>query len=454
MCRQPFFPSERVEYSQASCRYGAIATVLILSWICTTAAGAAQGSLQDAYKNAEQLAATPAGVEQAMAGYQAVIETHLANEALFDSALRQLARGYLDSGRGEEGIRFFANLGPKMLDAKRGNTFRDIMTQFSQKYPEQVRAAWDQMTASSRRDTSSSRRETRPAVAAPVQELSAAILQRSDADLRDKALARLQALLAAESPEGGQKQGLATLGSVLSAKFDRKPFRDLVLPLLQSKDPDIRALALRCLPGLDAGSSDLALVLPLSADPSPKVRMEVAPALITIGQGKEQEKIIPALTTLLRDPERSIVERTLRSLWGQYSSPEFDDLLIQLTKDRDYHHWVIYHALSTMRSKSPAVCRRLIEELSDPDWNNSGRAAWGLTYGVTDEAKSLVEEGLLKALPQETNDYTRENELRALRLVATEKSRPYLKSVVDSSLETDKFKQLARDVLAGLERKP
>jgi hypothetical protein len=448
MSEQAFLRCEGVERCEVSRRCGAIAAILLLSWTCTTAAGAvAPGSLQDAYKNAEQLAATPAGVEQAVAGYQAVIETHLANEAVFDSALRQLARYYLDSGRGEEGIRFFMNLGQKMYGAKKIDAFRDIMNQFKLKYPDQMQKVAGQMT-------SSSDRQVRAADAVPAKELSTAILQRSDADLRDKALARLQAMLAAESPEAGKKQALATLGSVLTAKFDHKPFRELVLPLLQSKDADIRALALRCLPALEATTGDLALVLPLSADPSPKVRIEVASALISIGQGKEQEKVIPALTTLLRDPERSIVERTLRSLWGQYSSPEFDDLLIQLTGDREYHHWVIYHALSTMRSKSPVVCRRLLEELSDPDWNNSGRAAWGLTYGVTEGAKPLVEEGLLKALPQETNDYTRENELRALRAVATEKSRPYLQSVVDSSLETDKFKQLARDVLAGLEHRP
>lgn len=183
--------------------------------------------------------------------------------------------------------------------------------------------------------------------------------------------------------------------------------------------------------------------------------MEVGTALISIGQGKEKEKVIPALTILLRDQDRNIVERTLRSMWGQYSSPEFDELLIEVAKrDRECRGWVIYHALSTMRSKSVAVCRRLVEELSEPDWNNSGRAAWGLTYGVTEDAKSLVEEGLLKALPEETHDYTRENELRALHGVGTEKSRLYLQSVIDSPLETDKFKQLAREVLASLDRRP
>jgi hypothetical protein len=106
-----------------------------------------------------------------------------------------------------------------------------------------------------------------------------------------------------------------------------------------------------------------------------------------------------------------------------------------------------------MKTKSPEVCRRLIEELDEPDWNDSGRAAWGLTYGVTEEAKSLVEKGLLKALPEETNPYTRKQEFRALRRVATEKSRPYLKSVIASDMETKEHKGLAREILAELDRK-
>jgi hypothetical protein len=447
MSHELLLARERVERLQAVRRCGVLAAVLILAWAGGVVASATPGSLQEMSRKADELAATPAGRDQAIAPYQALIETHLANEALFDAALRQLARCYLEAGRGEEGIRFFASLGPKMFDPKKGSTFRDIMREFSLKYPEQAKAAWDQMMPSSRR-------ETRATETVPVRDLSAAILQRNDADQREKALARLRTMLAAESPDDNRKQGLATLYSAMTAKFDRRPFRDLVVPLLQAKDPDLRVLALRCLPGLDAASGDLALVLPLVADPAVEVREEVGPALILIGQGKESEKVIPALTTLLRDPERSIVQRTLRSMWGQYSSPEFDELLIQLTKDREHHGPAIYNALSTMRRKSPAVCRRLVEELSDPDWNNSGRAAWGLTYGVTEEAKPLVEEGLLKALPQETNDYTREHELQALREVGTAKSRPYLQSVIDSPLETDRFKQLAREVLAGLDRKP
>ena len=140
-------------------------------------------------------------------------------------------------------------------------------------------------------------------------------------------------------------------------------------------------------------------------------------------------------------------------MWGQYTSPEFDALLIELSRDPRHRGHVIYHCLSTMKTKSPAVCRRLIEELDEPDWNDSGRAAWGLTYGVVEQANSLVEEGLLKALPEETNPYTRKQEFRALRRVATEKARPYLRSVVDSDMETEEFKQQARQILADLDGK-
>jgi len=395
------------------------------------------------YEQASEIAAKPGEIDQAMAAYRAVIEAHLANETVFDSALRQLARQYMDSGKVEEGIQFFLNLGERMYGQQKPNTLREVLGQFRLKYPEQTEEATAQLR-------SSSSRQVEAAPAAPARELSKAILQREDAQLRDKGLEKLRAMLATQSSDDEKKQGLATLASVLTAKFDRKGFHDLVLPLLASQAPEIRATALRCLPGLEPSVADLDLVLPMAKDDSPKVRREVGPVLIQVGKGQEQAKVIPALMQLLQDEERAVVEWTIRTMWGQYASPEFDELLIRLSRDPQLHHNVIYFCLSTMQNKSPAVCRRLVEELADPDWNNSGRAAWGLTYGVPEEARSLVEDGLLKALPQETNEQTRKEEFRALRMVATDKSRGYLQSVIDSPQETDDSKQQAREILAEL----
>jgi beta-lactamase regulating signal transducer with metallopeptidase domain/HEAT repeat protein len=282
------------------------------------------------------------------------------------------------------------------------------------------------------------------------EDLAANIVQRKDPALREKSLVSLREMLAPESSIGQQQQGLTALLGSLTAKFDREPFRAPVVALLESDDAHCRALALRCLPSLEATHADLALLLPMVKDVSSEVRENVGVTLKFIDKGEHGEQVIPALMELLNDADSQVVVRTLRGMWGEYTSPEFDALLIELSHDERYRGYTIYHALSTMQSKSVAVCERLIEELDNPDWNDSGRAAWGLGYGVVKEAYSLVEEGLLTALPEEMNNYTRREEFEALSVVATEKSRPYLQSVVDSELETEEFKKQAKAILEHL----
>ncbi|UCD52046.1 MAG: HEAT repeat domain-containing protein [Phycisphaerales bacterium] len=442
--------SERVFYRRRdflglrSVGMGAIVFVLVLVGSVLASTGTESGTLQDLYEQARQLAQTPEGRAEAMAQYHRIIEIHRANARTYEAALRQLAKGYGEAEQVEEGTRFFIGLAQETWNVQRSDPLREILNQLRLKYPEQV----DQVIA----EMQSSRSRTRSVPPVAAQDLAQAILQRDDPLLREKGLERLAAMLAESASDADKQKGLATLRSALTAKFDRAPFRDLVLPLLASDDAQVRALALQCLPGLEATADDLPVLIPLAQDASAQVRERVGGALIQLGKGERGEIVIPALMQLLKDEESKVVEQTIRSMWGQYAAPDFDALLIELSYEQKYHHNVIYFCLSTMRSKSPAVCRRLVEVLAEPDWNDSGRAAWGLTYGVTEEAKALVEEGLLKALPEETHDYTRQNELRALARVATEKSRPYLTSVVESDMETDETRDAARRILAALDR--
>ncbi|MBN1589741.1 MAG: right-handed parallel beta-helix repeat-containing protein [Pirellulales bacterium] len=287
----------------------------------------------------------------------------------------------------------------------------------------------------------------------PRENLAEKIRQRMDPALRQRSLEKLQTLLSADASTQDHLSGLTALFEAITTKFERAPFRALVLPLLESENAQVRMMALHCLPRLNAKPEDLAKVVPLVDDPSPEVRSVAGSALVSIGQGKHKEQVLPALMKVLQDSDSEVVTKVIRSTWGQYSSPEFDKLLIKLSHDDRYRGITLYHCLSTMQSKSVPVCRRLIEELDNLDPNDSGRAAWGLTYGVVDEAKPIVEEALLKALPEETDDYTRGNEFTALRRVVSEKSRAYLKSVIDSNLETDEYKKTAREILNDLDRK-
>ncbi len=430
--------------------------LIVLFVLCARAVGAESGkkSLREIHDQAEELAQTPGGADSAIAKYRSVLEIHRENEKLFQSALRKLGKHYRESDRAEEGARLLLDLAYDLQtqSTSTGKVLRDILHEYSLTH----RALLEKIVAekgfgSGPKPKSTSTPKAKPI--SPSKEIADAILQRKDKALREKSLARLREMLSAESSDADKGAALATLRMSLTAKFDRAPLRVSVLPLLKSEVAEIRALALQCLPGLEATAADLDHVIPLAEDPSIEVRRNAGGAMIQLGKGEKGDKVIPALTKLLEDEEYKVIERTLRSMWGQYSSPQFDALLIKLSRDQRHRGHVIYNCLSTMRRKSPAVCSRLIEELDERDWNDSGRAAWGLTYGVSEEAKSLVEEGLLKALPEETNSYTRGNEFKALRRVATEKSRPYLQTVVDSEMETDERKEQARTILADLDRK-
>ena len=418
--------------------------LVVLVWTSATSAQDTRQPLQEAYDDARELAQVPEELEGAIAKYRSVIEMHLANEKLYQSALRELARSYEDSGLTEQGIRFFITLAYQTERTRRPNTLREILGGFQLKHPELVRKIAADMPGSSGG-------KPKATAVAPMEDLVTAIVQRKDLGLREKSLERLREMLSPESPSGRKRSALDTLRRSLTARFDRDPFRPLVLPLLKSEDAQIRKLALQCLPALNATSLDLGLVVPMARDVSSDVRMHVGSALIALGQGDHPEQVVPALTELLNDSDPKVVDRTIHSMCGLYSSPEFDELLISLSRHPQYHHNAIYFCLSTMRSKSVPVCRRLIEELDDPDWNNSGRAAWGLTYGVVKDARTLVEDGLLRALPEEMNENTRTQEFLALRGVATENSRQYLSSVVASEMETEKFKELARTILKDLD---
>lgn len=433
-------------------RYSVVSLVLFLVFTAAASAGSENKSLKQICEEADWLAQTPEGVEDAMTKYHSVIEIHRANEKVFVAAIHGLLEYYDEPDRVEDGARFLLALGQDLQNPENMKALQKEFSGFALKHRDVMDRVAEEMGVTARQKRQAKAKEEAERIV-PSRALIDAIQQRKDKSLREKSLAKLREMLSPESSNRDKGTALATLRSALTAKFDRQPFRPLVVPLLKSEDAGIRMRALQCLPALKATVQDLELIVPLAEDRSPQVRMEVGGALIHIGNGQEKEKVIPALMKLLKDEEYKVIERTLRSMWGQYSSPEFDALLIELSRDPRHRGHVIYHCLSTMQTKSPEVCRRLIEELDEPDWNDSGRAAWGLTYGVTEEAKSLVEDGLLKALPEETNSYTRKQEFQALRRVATEKSLPYLMSVIDSDMETEEHKELARQILADLNRK-
>lgn len=402
-------------------------------------------SLKDLHREAQELAKDPATLAQAREKLKAIIAIHRENAEVYEQVIVELFQQYAEDDQGDESARLALETAEFESSRFQRKSIARSLEAAKRKFPEE----FAKLAASSKKG-SPQRQILDPG--SVDSGLAQNILQRDDKDLREKALAQLRQDLA---PGGDVREyvvALHNLYGALPAKFDRRPFRPLVLPLLQSDEAEVRGWALRVLPGLSENPEDLAAIVPLVSDPDPSVRGSVARALIGIGKGKAVDLVAPALLKLLRDADQKVVRESIRSMWGEYHTPELNEELIKLSNDPQHHQIAIYHGLSTQREKSVVVCQRLIEELSDPDWNNSGRAAWGLTYGVVPEAAPLVEEGLLEALPEETNSYTRGQELRALSTVATKKSRPFLEKAADSELETGEIRAQAKAILDKIPR--
>ncbi|MEM7391214.1 MAG: HEAT repeat domain-containing protein [Verrucomicrobiota bacterium] len=384
-----------------------------------------------------------AAADKTIEDYQAFMEQHVKDRARFVESLNRMADLYEAEGRDEDAIRYMIELIGRVDKNRLLPAMQKRFDQYRLEKPEAMEKVYREIHGDD-----SPQRKTPQLVSD--QTLVDGILQRDDRKLREACLKKVREMLVPETDDEIKRSALVTLGKSFTAKFDRQPFRPLILPLLKSEDEVVRTLAASSLAGLNPVKEDLKRVVGLVEDASPMVREQMGNVIIHLGRGEQAELAIPALSTLLRDSDTKVVVKTLRAMWGQYASPEFDALLIELSNDPRYHGYTMYHALSTMKTKSVAVCRRLVQELDHPDWNNSGRAAWGLTYGVSPDAAAVVEEGLLKAIPEETNDYTRTQAFKALARVASEKSRAYLEAVVASETETEKFRDMARDVLAGL----
>ena len=102
-------------------------------------------------------------------------------------------------------------------------------------------------------------------------------------------------------------------------------------------------------------------------------------------------------------------------------SPELEARLIELSSQRETRHDAIYFGLSTLQEKSEAVVDALVDALSDPDSNNSGRALWGLGHGVSAAGRPKAADAFLALFESRGSARTRNECLRSLRTYGSEK---------------------------------
>jgi HEAT repeat protein len=111
-------------------------------------------------------------------------------------------------------------------------------------------------------------------------------------------------------------------------------------------------------------------------------------------EGRSEEIALEALEGYEMRGDNS----SIAGLWGNRVGPRLEARVLELASNDNHEvrHGAIYFGLSTFADKSPAVVEALIETLTDPDFNNSGRALWGLGHGVPPASHARVVDALVE----------------------------------------------------------
>ncbi|MCA9037751.1 MAG: thioredoxin family protein, partial [Planctomycetaceae bacterium] len=246
---------------------------------------------------------------------------------------------------------------------------------------------------------------------------------------RGAALAEVEAALLADDVAQNitAAQALAQTGDV---KFEKAKYRERLLELCQSSNPDLVTLALYALYNTDRRPEDLALAQDVLSKPeAARPGHSISHLLMMFGDGTISGKSEDIVLDLLKSSDRSIRREALRGLWGAKTSDQLMTQVIELVDTPESHHDAIYFALATSPDKNEPVVDKLIEVLSDPDWNNWDRALWGLGYGVREAQQQKVAEAMLQMYENRSDPKTREKCARLIEQYGTEEQKNELQAV-------------------------
>lgn len=283
----------------------------------------------------------------------------------------------------------------------------------------------------------------------------AGALQVRDAELRKTSMASILEALTADREEL-QDAGLTALLRVREVAFDRAPYAAAVRALAKSRRGGARVQALYGLANTraEATDADLQLLLDALQETPDAALFGSASHLLTMFA--EMDLTGPAgdaALALFKDGKADTRE-VLRGMWGARVSPALAAHVIELAKKGSRHrHDAIYFGLSTYNNKSIPVVEALFEACEDPDPNNSGRARWGLTYGVAEEARGRVADYMLLLFEARHARDVREDCLRSLATYADTSHLPKLRELAGLELLGDEVTGKLRRIIAGLEAK-
>lgn len=272
--------------------------------------------------------------------------------------------------------------------------------------------------------------------------------QLDDSTLRATAVEEIRSALASGDP-ALQLAALRALTSLGQVKFDKEPFRELILPIASSAEGETLVAALYALANTVRKPEDLELALRAVDDASPQARGSASHLLFVFSEGDLTGRAGAAALGLFEGDDRRSLRSALGGIWGARVSPELEARLLELarTDDHELRHEAIYFGLSTLQEKSPAVVQRLIEVLGEVDSENSGRALWGLGHGVPPASQPAVAEAMKKYFDARSDVYSQSSALRLIGQYGTAADAYWLQALRDNDAAPDAVRRSAAQAL-------
>ncbi|QDV08169.1 Regulatory protein BlaR1 [Planctomycetes bacterium Poly30] len=281
-------------------------------------------------------------------------------------------------------------------------------------------------------------------------------LQIRDPELRKASVASILAAL--QSGEASQVEaGLAAFLKITEVEFDKAPFEAVMRELAKSQEGNAQVQAFYGLRNArkDSRPEDLDLLMAeideALASEEGGVLLGSASHLLLMFSDRQIKGPAADAVMAMFGSDKADTREILRGLWGARVSPEVAEHIIGLAQKGSRHrHDAIYFGLSTFYEKSPAVLQALFEACEDPDHNNSGRALWGLTYGVPEASHADVADFLILLFEARSSASIRRDCLQGLRTYASARHVPKLEELAGNELLSDELRSSIESVLAGL----
>jgi len=279
-------------------------------------------------------------------------------------------------------------------------------------------------------------------------------LQIDDLAKRNAAIESIRNGLQSHDPVANHA-GLIALSAIGEVKYDKQPFRALVLPYLKSSDGAVRAAAMYALYNTVHEPADLDRILAMVDDPSAEVQSSITHAIFLFSGGEVTGKAGDAVAKLLAGEDTRRLREALRGIWGAHLSPEAEQRVLELahSADPELRHAAIYFGLSTLQPKSEAVVDELVKTLADPVAENAERALWGLGHGVPEPLEPRVADAMLRLLSARSSARIDESTLRLIGMYGTRDHAARLREIVASANATDSQRAAANRALAEIERR-